>query len=966
MGGLHPKLRWLDDRLPAPGAQCLVLTTSAMAAAALRRGVTAQRGALLGVDFVTAAGFAQRVLTRAGRAFRSEVPDPLEEREVLRACVAAAPRNSPVAAYAGRFAGGLAQLLATVREVATLGPREADPDPSPRAGEVLRLADCWQGTLGSRGGRTRWIDAAVRGLLEGPAQVPELVLVATDPGPERDLRLLLQLLEDRGTKLAFAPPAALISEPITLHSCPTLHEELRTAARGCMAAAERGIAWHDMVVAAPELAHYSGALRRAFDREGVPFHTPAETPCGQLPRGAQLLHLARLLFGGAPRSSFLAVAGSPLLARPIPPDEIAELEIWSRRDALHGTQADSVELCARWRHDGRVGRHALELVETVLRAARGLVPSADNARRGSVLHQLAGRLLRPAELAEVELTDRLQDCLHALHHADAVCPTPERYVEELEELLRGRGIAMPGRTRGGVQVVRFADAAGFPAQHLHLLGLSRTALRGSPPPTAFLGDRDRETLGLRTADSARLERARLLTELAALAPSLALSYARVDAQGRNQEPLAELGNRALPDETRIPSHPATRARRAVETGRCPRDLGVEHLALSGCRDAAVFGSLLGRDVASMLRRVERLESFDPGQLMRDGDVGPEFGRQILAEPITVTAFELLGRCPHRFLFAHAMHLRPLPEEPDPLRLPRDRIGVLIHGVIERLYREHLEALQSAADPRGLSAEIGQRATELLDAALAADSSLLRREFPGLHALLERRWRAGLLAMLEDDLARMFADGGRPAEIERPVEHTLSVRRPADLHPRSLVLHGKLDRVDQLPGARLRIVDFKTGRHPERLVDGRSVLRGTELQLVLYALLLRAETKRSAHELEVRAVRPRTPGSDPIELRHPLVEAPRYLSGDRAEGVRETLAVLARLLERGLLLPRPDRHCSYCAFRSACRRLHPPSAERVARCDDPEQIECKALAAKALDHPLLDGVAQQLDAGDDDA
>ena len=59
------------------------------------------------------------------------------------------------------------------------------------------------------------------------------------------------------------------------------------------------------------------------------------------------------------------------------------------------------------------------------------------------------------------------------------------------------------------------------------------------------------------------------------------------------------------------------------------------------------------------------------------------------------------------------------------------------------------------------------------------------------------------------------------------------------------------------------------------------------------------------------------------------------------------------LGKGLLVPNV-RHgpCAFCDFRIACRRLHPPSAERVLGSPIPEVRRYLALSGKSPSRPLL--------------
>ena len=132
-------------------------------------------------------------------------------------------------------------------------------------------------------------------------------------GIDRDLQLLVAALAERGVPMEVAPAEECRPADVQLHGCPGFYEELRVAGQLCMEAASRGVAWHDMVVAAPTLTPYRPHLQRAFTAEGVPFRTDLKSPLLRHPRAALYLHVARLLFHEAPRESWLALVTSPLL-----------------------------------------------------------------------------------------------------------------------------------------------------------------------------------------------------------------------------------------------------------------------------------------------------------------------------------------------------------------------------------------------------------------------------------------------------------------------------------------------------------------------------------------------------------------------------------------------------------------------------------------------------------------------------
>ena len=951
MGGSSQLLEWLDQELPTdPRRRCLVVASSSAGAAALRRALAEQRGVLLGVDFVTPRGLALEVLA-LGRVYWSEVrPDPLEEREALREML---PAGS-IGDYARRFDSALTHLLRTIREVQALGP--AGGTAGDGTGLIIELTREFTAAFQHKGTTTNLIAAATHVVANGGISFPDRVLLVGYEDPDRNLLLLLQVLEDKGVPVVRSPAPTEPPRSVNRRSCSNPLAELRFAARLCTDSGAAGTPWHEMVVTAPDLAPYLTDLRFAFDREGVPFHTSAETPLVQFRRPALCLHLCRLLFGEAPGTSFLALAASALLRKRTSPREHLELERSVRKQGLRGTgpvTRDQLDRLA----DRLPDRSPLvELLQSVLEAATKGEDNGGHRRRSDILAAFMTRHLLPPTPEESDVTERLDECLRAVLFANLHDATDDAYCTELQQLLESRSISIEGSTQGGVQVVPLHDALAFPCSHLHLLGLTEKATAGSPPCTTFLDDSHRDALGMRTAESASRTRTQLLRRLVCHSPRLVVSYPRtnVDGQGQVFSPLVErLGEVSLPEEEREPSHPQAIAGQAVDSGRCPADIAATHLALSGCEDPRVYRSLLGFEPTLTLERVAELESFRGEDLSLDGDIGSTAGNRLLKSSFSVTRLEQLTKCPQSFLFQKVMGVRPLDEEPEPLDMSKLEVGQQVHTVLEKLYGEFLPSLQSAQDPTDLAGEMQERTSALLREELAANQTLLAREFPGLHELATQRLLSGLNWAIDQDLEMMKADGSRPESIEEKITAELLFRHPQASDPIALQVSGKLDRVDHLSDGGARVLDYKTGTKPKKLVNATATLRGQQLQLILYGMLARASSGEYPDQLEVRSVQPRRdvePTDHPH--RHELKDARGFLDGKYSEGMTETLAILARLIRRGLFVPIAGRHCTFCAYRPACRRHHPPSRERVSQCEEPEMIELKALAEKSPKKPLL--------------
>src|SRR3954471_4256654 len=151
----------------------------------------------------------------------------------------------------------------------------------------------------------------------------------------------------------------------------------------------------------------------------------------------------------------------------------------------------------------------------------------------------------------------------------------------------------------------------------------------------------------------------------------------------------------------------------------------------------------------------------------------------------------------------------LPEAPSPAAVR----GTVVHAVLERLF----------------DLPAPQRTLDSARSLLAPQWERVRGEEPELAALFDGDTEAvsGWLAGAEELLARWF-DLEDPTRLE-PAERELYVETTLD---DGLLLRGYVDRLDVSPAGELRVVDYKTGRAPSELFEGRAMF-----QMRFYALVL---------------------------------------------------------------------------------------------------------------------------------
>jgi RecB family exonuclease len=351
--------------------------------------------------------------------------------------------------------------------------------------------------------------------------------------------------------------------------------------------------------------------------------------------------------------------------------------------------------------------------------------------------------------------------------------------------------------------------------------------------------------------------------------------------------------------------------------------------------------------ATQWRHARQLERFKPQSLARDGHVGAELGANRAAEGLSVRDLEKLSGCPQQFLFAGLMKLDPLPREPDPLDLRRDRLGSLIHGVLDDVQVEFREEMASPM-AQELGPRMVERAQVLLHERWQRDARSLAPGIAVMHRLWEEQWAGALAEGIRADLGILEDENRAPAQIEFELRETLEFSRPGGPQV-SLELTGRPDRLDRFAAGQRCVLDFKTGRKPAVLADPKAILSGRQLQLVLYGMMLESTDGSDPVSLEVRPLHPAA-----LDEIGPRLEIPSdYTHGPHRQAMHETLAVLVELLLQGATIANVDNGpCAFCDFRLACRRLHPPSAERVRRTQMPEVQRYLALAGKSKRKPLL--------------
>jgi RecB family exonuclease len=276
-----------------------------------------------------------------------------------------------------------------------------------------------------------------------------------------------------------------------------------------------------------------------------------------------------------------------------------------------------------------------------------------------------------------------------------------------------------------------------------------------------------------------------------------------------------------------------------------------------------------------------------------------------ARVYSLTSLERYLECPFKFFAADVLRAE---EPPDDQSAPSPRArGRFIHDVLQRFFEawDRAGGGPITVDTLGRAREIAAGVAEpLLEALGEADAALERARLFGTAI------STGLIDIV------LAQEAERPAEpvVERWLEHRFDGGFAIGPDGALVELNGVADRVDLLPGRRLRVIDYKSGREPE-------VKRA--LQVPVYALCAQESLlKRDRQPWTVAEAAYVALGGAKRTL-VPVVDA-----SDAAAESEQTLAeARARLHEvldgiaRGEFPARPheEYRCRYCAYSSICRK-----------------------------------------------
>ena len=272
-------------------------------------------------------------------------------------------------------------------------------------------------------------------------------------------------------------------------------------------------------------------------------------------------------------------------------------------------------------------------------------------------------------------------------------------------------------------------------------------------------------------------------------------------------------------------------------------------------------------------------------------------------PVSASQLETLARCPLAWFYQYGLDVRP-PEEkeydPDAWLSAKDR-GSLLHKVYEMIGEEY----------QGRRADLeSDPSLERIAAIAEACIEDWRRKIPPpseavflAEAEEIRRAAVEFRSCEIEDYERTGAD---PIRFEMKVYPSAALNFPAG--DRNLLVYGTIDRVDELPDGRLRVVDFKTGGAGAYEKSAKGPFHGgRHLQAGIYAAI-------AEQQLGVTV--------DRFEYRFPTLKGGNHIAEYPREELELTSGIVASLLEHprtGAFVPTSDKKdCTYCDAAPICR------------------------------------------------
>ncbi|MDD5368168.1 MAG: PD-(D/E)XK nuclease family protein [Anaerolineaceae bacterium] len=217
------------------------------------------------------------------------------------------------------------------------------------------------------------------------------------------------------------------------------------------------------------------------------------------------------------------------------------------------------------------------------------------------------------------------------------------------------------------------------------------------------------------------------------------------------------------------------------------------------------------------------EAFSEDEASSDGlvrRIGEQFGPE---HTWSTSRLECYAACPFRFFVENSLAVEA--HEPPGWDFDAAQLGSMLHGVLERTYRE-------TGDRSDLAALLEKLRWVVPQEFAAAPAQYGFRPSP-----LWEAQQAELLERLEQTVVSLYEQSGgwQPLRFEQPFGLRGAPPLTIQVEGQIVRLHGVIDRIDVNETGELRVIDYKTGGSH---LSPRDLIEGRRLQLGVYALAAR--------------------------------------------------------------------------------------------------------------------------------
>ena len=270
-------------------------------------------------------------------------------------------------------------------------------------------------------------------------------------------------------------------------------------------------------------------------------------------------------------------------------------------------------------------------------------------------------------------------------------------------------------------------------------------------------------------------------------------------------------------------------------------------------------------------------------------------------PLSLSAIERYVDCPFKFFAADVLKLEEPPED-DASASPRVR-GRFVHEALQRFFEawDREGAGPVAPENLGRARAVFAAAVEPLLAALSDTDAAHERA---------RLFGSAISPGVAETVLSLEASRRPEPVAERWLEYRLEGDFSLGDQTEPVALRGVADRIDLLPGRRLRVIDYKSGAAPQTKLA---------LQAPIYALC--AQERLSSRDGAAWSVEE----ASYVSLRGPRTLVPIVKAGSQdaerlAEARGRVVDVLASV-RAGQFPPRPldEMSCRWCPYASVCRK-----------------------------------------------